>query len=257
AGHHGPTGEFSGALRRLQDLAAQGGLADGQIVLLVVPAQLQEGGPEDLGVLLQLAAAQPRHPVEDVPLPAGGQHRGVVLPLVVRHLPDRLHPLLEQRRHLIVDAVQLVPVVLQFHCLSSSSIISSKVSAVTASTTGTARGTIQGSWRPWMVRRVFSMVFRSTVSCSRGMEAVGLKPTFTTRCIPVVMPPSTPPAWLVRVETVVPSVTKGSLCSLPRMPAAAKPSPKDTPRTAGMPKRAPASRFSTPSNMGSPTPAGR
>ena len=29
------------------------------------------------------------------------------------------------------------------------------------------------------------------------------------------MPPSTPPAWLVRVETVVPSVTKGSLWALP------------------------------------------
>ncbi len=89
------------------------------------------------------------------------------------------------------------------------------------------------------------------------MEAVGLTATFTTRGIPLVIPPTAPPAWLVRVATRPPSITRGSLCWLPRIPAAAKPVPKDTPRTAGMPNRAPARRFSTPANMGSPTPAGR
>ena len=41
----------------------------------------------------------------------------------------------------------------------------------------------------------------------------------------MVMPPSTPPAWLVRAVILPSSTAKGSLCSLPRIPAAAKPVP--------------------------------
>ena len=53
------------------------------------------------------------------------------------------------------------------------------------------------------------------------------------------------------------STVKGSLFSLPRSPAAAKPAPNSTPFTAGMPNTMAAMRFSMPPNMGSPRPAGR
>ena len=115
AGHHRPAGELPGGFRRRRDLPAQGGLPGVQPVLLIIPAQLQQGGEEDLGVLLQLLPARPGDPVEDVPLPARVQDRGVVLLLVVRHVPDGLHALCKQRHDLIVDLVQLVPVILQVH----------------------------------------------------------------------------------------------------------------------------------------------
>ena len=111
-GHHSPGGEFAAALHRGQNILAQLRLAGIQTVFLVVPAQLQQGGVEDFGVLLELLAARARDPVEDVPLPVGRQDGGVVLLLVVRHVLDGFHALLEQRRQLIVDLVQLGPVVL-------------------------------------------------------------------------------------------------------------------------------------------------
>ena len=76
--------------------------------------------------------------------------------------------------------------------------------------------------------------------------------------MPEVMPPKMPPWWLVRGAHPCRRAAweKGSLCWLPRRAAAANPAPNSTPRTAGMPNRAAASRFSTPSNMGSPRPAG-
>ena len=43
--------------------------------------------------------------------------------------------------------------------------------AAAASATGTARGTMQGSWRPWTESSAFSMASMSTVCCSRPMEA--------------------------------------------------------------------------------------
>ncbi len=39
--------------------------------------------------------------------------------------------------------------------------------AAVASATGTARGTMQGSWRPWTESSAFSMASMSTVCCSR------------------------------------------------------------------------------------------
>lgn len=49
----------------------------------------------------------------------------------------------------------------------------------------------------------------------------------------------------------------GSLFSLPRRAAPAKPLPNSTPFTAGMANSACASRFSSPPNIGAPTPGGQ
>ena len=73
---------------------------------------------------------------------------------------------------------------------------------------------------------------------------------------PVVMPPSAPPALFVTGVTVPSTMRYGSLSSLPRRRAASKPRPNSTPLTAGTPNAARAMRFSMPSNMGEPTPAG-
>ena len=113
--HHGPAGEGPGVLRRRENFPAELRLLRVQAVLLVVPAQLQQGGVEELGVLLQLLAAETCHAVENFTLPAGGQDGGVVLLLVVRDGFDRLHALFEEGHQLPVDPVQLVPVVFQFH----------------------------------------------------------------------------------------------------------------------------------------------
>ena len=75
-----------------------------------------------------------------------------------------------------------------------------------ASTTGTARGTIQGSWRPWISRGASRCSESDTLSCRRAMEAVGFTAARNTTGMPVVMPPKIPPWWLVRVFTVSPSI---------------------------------------------------
>jgi hypothetical protein len=53
----------------------------------------------------------------------------------------------------------------------------------------------------------------------------------TTRSCPVLMPPSTPPAWLL----AKPSGVSSSPCWLPRCATTPKPSPISTPLTALMP----------------------
>ena len=98
---------------------------------------------------------------------------------------------------------------------------------------------------------------RQTVRWGFKMEGVGLMAVRRTRGIPVVMPPKIPPARLVFAVTLPPETVKGSLFSEPRSRAEANPPPNSTPLTAGTPKRAAARRFSIPSNMGSPSPAGR
>ena len=75
--------------------------------------------------------------------------------------------------------------------------------------------------------------------------------------MPVESPPRMPPAWFVRVHTAPFFMQYGSLFSLPRRAAPAKPLPNSTPFTAGMANSACASRFSSPPNIGAPTPAGR
>ena len=60
-------------------------------------------------------------------------------------------------------------------------------------TTGTARKTMQGSCLPGTEIFAFSMVRRSTVSCSFAMDGVGLKAARNTMGMPVEMPPRMPP----------------------------------------------------------------
>ena len=73
--------------------------------------------------------------------------------------------------------------------------------AAAASKQGTARGTMQGSWRPWITKVVFSPRDRDTLSWGWPMEGVGFTAAWKTRGMPLVMPPRIPPAWLVRVRT--------------------------------------------------------
>ena len=108
----------------------------------------------------------------------------------------------------------------------------------------------------WMTSFVSSIRDRLTESCSREMDGVGLNAARNTTGMPVEMPPKIPPQLFVSV-TMCPFCTRnGSLFSLPRSRAAAKPAPNSTPLTAGMPNSAEARRFSMPSNIGSPRPAG-
>jgi len=80
------------------------------------------------------------------------------------------------------------------------------VIAATASTTGTARGTMQGSWRPSTVKVLSSIEEMLMVCCSLAMDGVGFMPTRKTMGIPVEMPPKIPPALFVTVRTVLRSM---------------------------------------------------
>src|SRR3989442_6426898 len=56
--------------------------------------------------------------------------------------------------------------------------------AATFSTTGTARGTMQGSWRPVTMISVGVIVSRSTDCCGGAIDAVGLTATRKVTGIP-------------------------------------------------------------------------
>ena len=115
---------------------------------------------------------------------------------------------------------------------------------------------MQGSCRPWMTSFVSSIRDRLTESCSREMDGVGLNAVRNTTGIPFEIPPRIPPQWFVFVTIFPFSTQNGSLFSLPRSRAAAKPAPNSTPLTAGMANTVRAMRFSSPPNIGSPIPAG-
>ncbi len=83
-----------------------------------------------------------------------------------------------------------------------------------------------------------------------------MKAARNTTGIPEVIPPKMPPWLLVRVTTRPSFTEKGSLFSEPRSPLPRNPLPNSIPFTAGMPNTAAATRFSTPPNKGSPSPAG-
>ena len=90
------------------------------------------------------------------------------------------------------------------------------------------------------------------------MEGVGRMVASKVIGMPLVMPPLTPPAWLVLVTTLPSRTSKGSLASLPRMREKATPAPKSTPLTAGTAKRYWAKMPSTlQPKSGAPSPAGR
>ena len=88
------------------------------------------------------------------------------------------------------------------------------------------------------------------------MVATGLKATRKTMGSPLLIPPCTPPLWLVRVPSPLPRRTNGSLWVLPRRRVPAKPEPMSNPLVAGRLSMAWARRASSLSNSGSPKPTG-
>jgi hypothetical protein len=94
---------------------------------------------------------------------------------------------------------------------------------------------------------------RSTVRPGRRMLLVGFNARRATMRWPVEMPPSTPPALLLRK----PSGVISSRCSVPFCATEAKPAPISTPLTALMPINAWAMSASSRSKTGSPSPGGR
>ena len=125
-----------------------------------------------------------------------------------------------------------------------------------ASTIGTARGRTHGSCRPW-ASSVTASLFWSTVCWGWEMVAVGLKATRKSTSLPLLMPPCTPPEWLldVRGRPSGPG-TNGSLCSLPRSSVPAKPLPISKPLEAGSDNIARPRSASSLSKTGAPRPAG-
>src|SRR5437667_2637589 len=61
--------------------------------------------------------------------------------------------------------------------------------AATFSTTGTARGTMQGSWRPVTAMSGGVIFSRSTDRCGGAMDAVGLTATRKVLGVPFVIAP--------------------------------------------------------------------
>ena len=71
-------------------------------------------------------------------------------------------------------------------------------SAAIASTTGTARGNTQGSWRP-LGSIVISFPCLSSVRCGRMSVDTGLNATLKLMGMPLLIPPWMPPLNLVSV----------------------------------------------------------
>ena len=93
-----------------------------------------------------------------------------------------------------------------------------------ASAMGVARMPTQGSWRPRVCTMTGSLA-RLTDWRSTRMLDVGLIASDTVTGWPVEMPPSTPPALLLRK----PSGVISSPCSEPRWAMQSKLAPMDTP----------------------------
>ena len=134
---------------------------------------------------------------------------------------------------------------------------SAVTSAAIASTTTTALGTMTGSCRPFM-RISRSAPSLSTVRWAADTEGVALNAALTTTGdMPSLMPPRIPPELLEPFVTVPSAeIRKGSLSSVPHLPAASKPAPISTPFTAPMDITAWARRASYLSKTVSPRPAG-
>ena len=137
---------------------------------------------------------------------------------------------------------------------------SASTSATIASPTTAARGRIATSLRSMCARPGWP-VARSTASSGLRSVATGLTAARTTTGAPLDMPPSMPPARLVRRPQLGSSGSTSSCTWLPRRSMAPNPSPISTPLTAWMPITAAASAASSrvshsalePSPMGSPS----
>src|SRR2546426_6181504 len=168
---------------------------------------------------------------------------------------------IEALRHkahdLPVDIGNLVPQPCDFRLAQTNppaNMRSRNAIAAAVSTTGAARGTMQGSCRRVTTISVGVIVARSTDRCGFAMDAVGLTATRTVMGMPLVIPPRIPPAWFVSVTTRPAATVNGSLCSLPRIDAARNPAPKSTPLTAGIEKRRKGRAHPPASKKGSPPP---
>ena len=109
----------------------------------------------------------------------------------------------------------------------------------------------QGSWRP-KVSTCVGAPARSMLALGVRIELVGLMAMRTTKSCPVLMPPSTPPLWLL----AKPAGVISSPWWLPRWATTPKPSPISTPFTAFRPIIAKAMSASSRSYSGSPRPGG-
>ena len=95
-----------------------------------------------------------------------------------------------------------------------------------------------------------------TVDCGCEMDGVGFTAARKMILLPSLIPPRTPPAWLVSLVILPSFVWKESLLILPFVSAALKPSPISKPLTAPMDSIALARLASSFSNTVSPIPTG-
>ncbi len=121
---------------------------------------------------------------------------------------------------------------------------SASTSATIASATTPAAGTAHTSLR-WLIAFAASPVATSIVSSARGTVEMGFIAARTRRTSPVDIPPSVPPARLVRRRTPPSPLSISSCANDPRRRADSKPSPTSTPLMAWMPINAPARRESS------------
>src|SRR3972149_2040635 len=160
---------------------------------------------------LQIPEGQPHPPLLDPDLPGQVQ--------AFRHKGDDLlvdgRDLVAQSRNLPFDQTK-----------PPWSMRSRTPIAATFSMTGTARGTMQGSWRPVTTTSVADIVPRSTDRWGFAMDAVGFTTTRKVTGMPVEIPPRIPPARFVAVATRPPSTTNGSWCPVVRQDPGKKPGPK-------------------------------
>mmetsp|Transcript_85601 Transcript_85601/g.239671 ORF Transcript_85601/g.239671 Transcript_85601/m.239671 type:complete len:209 (-) Transcript_85601:653-1279(-) len=133
---------------------------------------------------------------------------------------------------------------------------SATVMAAMPSSSGGARGSTQGSWRPF-TERVWALPSKVHVSWSWEMDDAGLMATRMTIGSPELMPPRVPPAWFdwQRSRPLL-APAKRSLWADPSILAARNPSPISKAFVAGRDIIAFARSASSLSKHGSPRPTG-
>ncbi len=195
--------EVGGALHGALDLLAQGG-GLGVHRVLVPPADLKEHGPQGIAVLRQFRGSLAAMSASFSRSRAGVQGGQALGLLLLGHLGHHLHPLEE-------GLDQGGRQCRRFFALSSSKFISRcSFSAVLAMRrirqwpplpqAGHRPGTMQGSWRPWITKVVFSPgQGHALLGLADGRG--GLKGRPEDEGHPIGDAPRMPPAWLVRVRT--------------------------------------------------------
>ena len=127
------------------------------MLALVTAAQLKQHGIQHPCIVGHLRAGLFRHFLKLFPFPGGDKDGGAGLLLYFRDFGGDVHPGTEQRNQRVVNFVNFLAKFCKIHVyfllfvwvLPSS--ISKMAMAAAASATGTALGTMQGSWRPFTV----------------------------------------------------------------------------------------------------------